>query len=707
MTRGGDAGPWLEGLGAPGPQRLRQVIFSVMHWLSFHSPFPGLALAWLAVSSPAAEAGARLHLERAANSPWPAAVSTFELWPSLPAPTRFALYTSDGKPVAAQVLWSATGEPVRVQFDTSPGASRYVVRFETNAAPATGPWRPQAGVLLETRACRPGPVNTLPEVNRLLGGAGPTYGHGFVPEIFLGTNPFGPSTDYVAIFNGWFQAPKAGEYKFATVSSDASFLRVDGRPVAEWLGRHGPHGGRRGEHGGRVQLKPGLHQIEYVQVQFDGESAALAAWQPPGEERLQVMPASAFLPVGRFRAARFEPGTAPASQLYFEWATVDHCRLGDAAALRVRFELVTPRERRTYKWRFDDGSEETGPVSLHVFALGGLREVTLEAWENNERVAIATTRVRVAPNWSQHDDWRGDVYAEAQKAFLRRDLARMPKADLLAVLALADRADDRPLVSRVGAVLLDRAGEFNTPASAGTFFRLAVAFEHQGDRGDALAERAYRLALAPERNQAAVEEHVKVRLADLLIATGGDLEEAQRLLGTLPPNSLIAEEKRLWHQLQGDLALARGQLEAAQKLLTAAGSGKYPMRFDTARAARLESASIALEQGNLDEAQLALDRLYLERPMERLSLETGLLRVQLDLARKCYRRAFAGATTSKLLAGRDPRRSELIYAQAEAGFALDRKTEAGKAIRELLKDFPYSESAAKAKDKWGKGGVTK
>jgi hypothetical protein len=690
---------------------------SLMHSLSLPSPSRwglrwaarlGVALTWLAQCGQAADGAACLQLEKAANSPWPAAVSTFELWPSLPAPTRFAVFTSDATPVAAQVLWSATGEAVRVQFNTAQGTTRYVVRFETNAAPAPGPWRPHAGVLLETRACRPGPVNTLPEVNRLLGGAGPTYGRGFVPQIFLGANPFGPSTDYVALFSGWFHAPKAGQYTFATASAGASWLRVDGRPVAEWLGQHNPHGGRRGEHGGRVQLKPGPHQIEYVQVQLAGESAAVAAWQPPGEERLQVMPASAFLPVGRFCATGWEPGAAAPSQLYFEWPTLDHCRLGEAAAIRVRFALVNPRAGRTYKWRFDDGSEDTGAVSLHVFALGGLRELTLAAWENNERVATTTTRVRVEPDWSQRDDWRGDVYAEARKEFLRRDLTRMPKPDLLAVLALADRADDRPLVSQVGATLLQRAGEFNTPASAGTFLRLAVAFEHQGDHGDGLAEKAYGLALSSERNQAAVEEHVKVRLADLLIATGGDLAHAEKLLGAGPAGNLTAEEKRLWHRLKGDLALARGQVEAAQKPLASAGGGKSPApRFDAARAARLESASLALAQGNLDEAQQALDQLYTERPVERLSLDTGLLRLRLDLERKCYRRALAGATALRLLAGRDPRRAEVLYAQAQAGLALERKTEAGKAIRELLQDFPYSESAAKAKDQWAKGAATK
>ena len=59
------------------------------------------------------------------------------------------------------------------------------------------------------------------------------------PNIFLGANPFGPSADYIATFTGWFSVPTAAQYTFATASTDASFLEVDNRPVATWLGVHG------------------------------------------------------------------------------------------------------------------------------------------------------------------------------------------------------------------------------------------------------------------------------------------------------------------------------------------------------------------------------------------------------------------------------------------------------------------------------------
>jgi hypothetical protein len=50
----------------------------------------------------------------------------------------------------------------------------------------------------------------------------------------------------------------------------------------------------------------------------------------------------------------------------------------------------------------------------------------------------------------------------------------------------------------------------------------------------------------------------------------------------------------------------------------------------------------------------------------------------------------------------DPRRSEILYALVESGLALGKQEAAQKALGRLLKEFPYSEAAAKAKDRWVK-----
>jgi hypothetical protein len=653
----------------------------------------------VADESPVKTAPLRLRIEPAANGGWPADMGTVELAPCVKSPGPFGVFTATGKPVAFQIYWSASGEPTRIRFDTSSGTNNYYICFATNLPTASGAWKPEAGVLVETRACTEQPVATFPQISGLLATAGSPQGRGYVGDIFTGMNPFGPSSFYIASFSGWFNAPAEGSYRFATVSTDASWLKIDGETVAEWLGKHGYQGGRRGEHAGDIQLRAGRHRLDYVQIQFDGEAAAEAAWQPPGAIRFEIMPTSAFVPVATFRVTGFESADEQEPP-YFEWRTANQCALGDVMALRVRFHVVDNLQRRTYRWHFDDSTETTGVNPEHLFPQPGMRQVTLEAWQRGLCVATNTVRIRVAPNWLQRDSWRDDIFNDVKKDFLQRDLNRTPARDLAAIIDLADHADDRELLTRAGEAMVRRAIEFKSAADGLTFYKLGIGFEHQDDSGDALAEKSFRLALTPGRGTAAIAEKVKLRLADLLIHWSGQFDDAEKLLAGISGNSLTGDEKRLQILCQGDLLLARGKTEAARKQYLAVGQRIAQRNFDIARTARLESADILIERGQFDDAQQAIDWLEMEMPAERMSLDTGLLEIQLELQRKEFQRAFTGCRLLSPVAENEPRRSALLYATIESGMALGKTDEARQAMAQLLKDFPYSEAAAKAKDKW-------
>ena len=107
-----------------------------------------------------------------------------------------------------------------------------------------------------------------------------------------------------------------------------------------------------------------------------------------------------------------------------------------------------------------------------------------------------------------------------------------------------------------------------------------------------------------------------------------------------------------------------------------------------------------LEQNQLDQASSALERLRLEFPQERLSPGTGMLEVNLALRQKEFKRAFTVCQRLLPLANDDLQLPELLYATVESGLALDRQEEANQALKRLVKEFPYSEAAAKANSKW-------
>jgi TolA-binding protein len=174
------------------------------------------------------------------------------------------------------------------------------------------------------------------------------------------------------------------------------------------------------------------------------------------------------------------------------------------------------------------------------------------------------------------------------------------------------------------------------------------------------------------------------------------------MLGTIAGGLLNADERRLWRLLEGDLLLARGQYEQARKQYASMGGKPPDGEWNFARAARLESAAILLEHGRWDDAQAALDNLQMESPLERISLDTGLLTLHLELGRKEFGRALVDGNTLLKAAGDDPRQSEILFTVVEAGLATGKEQEAQKALDRLLKNFPYSEAAAKAKDRWTK-----
>ena len=400
---------------------------------------------------------------------------------------------------------------------------------------------------------------------------------------------------------------------------------------------------------------------------------------------------------------RFDPPSAAPASLYSQWQNVGHSRLGDSLVVKTRFRAVDAGQRREYRWRFDDGGEATGATVQHFFLEAGLRQVTLSAWQNGVCTATNMSRVRINLNWLQRDDWRDDIFNEARNDFLHRNLAPMPPRDLGNVLEWAVRLEDHALLRPVAEVVLKRADELDAAGYGAAFYQLGLNLQHEEDRGDQLAEQALRLAVSSQHLVPAAKERARLRLADLLIHCANQPEEAARLLASVSGNGLTTDERRLSKLLEGDLLLVGGKVDQARNRYTLLG--ELPVKgggrsvFD--HAARLESASLLLQCAQFEDAQHALDLLAFERPLERLALDTGLLRMQVSLKRKEYQRAFVAARMLLPVADGDPRKSSLLHTLVTAGLALGKTTEAQQALTQLLKEFPYSEAAARAKDQWG------
>ena len=649
----------------------------------------------------------RLRLEPVADAKLSAQVGYFELSPVLKITGEIVVLDDQGQPVASKKLWSAPNQPTLFCFDLSRKSKAYYACFGPGLPSAPGGWIPQAGVLLETQPCAENRVvkraqaRDANQVAELIRSAGPAQGRKYVEDMRRSINPFGPSSDYLASFTGWFRVVKAGDYGFATDSSGPSIICVDGRLVADWLGTHPVRPGRKAQHNGTIQLQPGLHCLQYQNLQLEGKNGCEVAWKPPGQKEYDLMAADDFAPVARFRVTQLV-STARPEQVYFNWHTEDVCEFGDLMILRVRFSAVDNGQARQYHWRFDDGSTVTGTTAQHTFVQPGLRQITLTGWAHGELVASNTVRIAVDADGDQPENAKRQErsFPKMKEDLLRQDLGKMPANDLAAMAALAERANDPFFLRQVGKFMVQRAGEFATPAASGQFYRLGLTFAHQGDDGDTFAKTCYQLALAPARARSGVADQARLRLAELLLDTSGQLDEVQSLLRQISGSGLSADEQRLKKCLEGDLLLARGQTEAARQKYLALSPGKPLPNADFTRASRIESVNLMLEQNQLDQASSALERLRLEFPQERLSPGTGMLEVNLALRQKEFKRAFTVCQRLLPLANDDLQLPELLYATVESGLALDRQEEANQALKRLVKEFPYSEAAAKANSKW-------
>lgn len=651
--------------------------------------------------SPLAAAAHRLRIEPARDAAWPASVGYVEISPVLKNASGIGVFDDQGKPVGCKTIWSAANQPTVLSFDTTSKARVYYVCFGSSLPSGPAGWSPQAGVLLETRPCAHARVATSAEVAQVISAAGPVQGRGYVAEMRSAINPFGPSSHYLANYTGWFRVATPNNYGFATDSSGPTILKVDGRLVTTWLGEHNTNRGRRAEHSGILHLEAGLHCLQYQHLQLDGERGCEVAWKPPGWAAYELMRPVDFLPAARFRATGFVSTTQP-GQLYFHWHTEDICGLGDAMMLRVRFVVTDNNQPRKYRWRFDDGGIAAGTDVQHAFVQPGLRQVTLEAWEQGTLVASNTARVWIAADWAAPKWWDEKLYEGMKLDFLRQDLRKIPANELAKLAELAERADDQFFLRNAGKFMVQRAEELATPAAGGQFYRLGRAFAHQGDEGDAQAKTCYQLALAPSRAAGGLANKAKLRLAELLIDVYGQPDEAQSLMRQISGAGLSSDEVRLQKRLEGDLLWARGNIEPARTQYLALTPAKPAGTADLPRLARLEGISLMLEHKQFDEAWEALERLQLEFPLERLAPGTELIEVELALRRNGFRRAFTICQRLLPLADNSLHLPELLYHTVESGLALERRDEAEQALKRLQKEFPYSKAAAEANRKWSK-----
>jgi len=220
-----------------------------------------------------------------------------------------------------------------------------------------------------------------------------------------------------------------------------------------------------------------------------------------------------------------------------------------------------------------------------------------------------------------------------------------------------------------------------------------------------LAERALRAALALSRETPQVREKARLELARFLLHCKGDTDAAWKLLQGIEEASLPAADRRLGQLCKGDVHLARGDVDAARKMYLQAGRAaeQSDVQYAVKRRMRIETARDYLKREEYDAVVDVMEDIERDTPLDRLNVETGLVVVKARTGRKEYPFAFWRCHRLLNAIPMNEKRADVLFELIVVSKLMERDDFAGETLKKLLDEHPYSEAAARAKDRWGAG----
>ena len=610
--------------------------------------------------------------------------------------------TASGAPVPHRVLLRRAGDDfVRLAFEMKPGARRYAVHFANPRARPSREARPRRGLLLETFRFRGGTPGNLRGMRDILKRAeGHPFGADFVPNVFHGHNPFGPTVEMVSRYTGVLNCPETGTYTFATSSDDASFLLIYGALVVQWPGWHGAVGDAR--HKATKSLRRGPHSFEYLHVNGSAETIAVAAWKTPSGKRIVPIPPRAFPPVARGRftfAERLGARVMP----HFEAEPAGDCWFKGRWAHRLVLRDLTGEApaARSVRWDFGDGTSSTGGSPEHVYLRSGVFRITMTV-KSVGRTASVTNRVRVERIWSRQTRKVTEPPARYARLVRGYDFSRLEARSLEAAGVLFKSAGAEHDEERVLRALVSRPAEVDERV----YFE-AVAWlvrrwrEHARSRPEALK------LLGQAETHLAKTAKLRARIwrerGDVFLYYEKDLDRAlgeyDKVVGRLA-EKLEDHIIRITKIRIGDVFRKKGNFEKARAAYRDAERFRiHGVRGDPSvrRGTLLQAAEQEVARGRSESALDGLDVLEWEFPLEKLAGPSSLLRARAELARKNTEEALVQLDDLVRVAPRSNHAAEALFQAAEIERKLGRTAGAVRRYERIVKEHLDSPRATDAR----------
>jgi hypothetical protein len=434
----------------------------------------------------------------------------------------------------------------------------------------------------------------------------------------------------------------------------------------------------------------------------------LAAWQKP-RGKLAVMTRSDFLPIRRYVATDTEHKEPAKDAVSFAWQTVDDWRAGqrEAALVRVRFTVTTPRQSRnnSYRWSYGDATIETGPTVEYVFLRPGMRAVTLEVLNGQKVLGKVTHKIHahVFPDKIYLDPADPNTF---EKAVSECDFAKVPVGDLVNLYTFADALKRPTWKQRATAVLTTRVNELVAESEnwdfcfeLGEYLRSAPVQQY---------EDALKLFTRLGENSAGnrrVQQKAMVCQAELLTQCFGEAQPAMEILSQAAKQEVA--DKQMTHRLrmaQAEALTALGKKQRATEVLQnlqmgsdTTGDAKQRIKhMGMLRHARL-LADNTNDSVQVDYAAGSIESILANEPLSILMPAVNLVRLDVHLARREYLIAFHLAERLEHLGFGNRDQLAVLVRKVKALCAMQ-QVERAKAVYESMEsDFPHNPATAEAK----------
>lgn len=521
---------------------------------------------------------------------------------------------------------------------------------------------------------------------------------GLVANIARRDNPFGPDDRYSSAHVGFLNITKPGRYYLATISDDASEVRVNGRTVASWPAQRARRDGRRGEFGDWVELDAGRHRLEYFHFQNGGDQEMHLVWRTPemGAEDLPVtVPASAFVQSGRAHVQRAD-GRDGAPLAWFEFGAESYVWYGSRP-----LNLFSLRAAVTGQWDVA-GLRVTADRLRWLFEGEGPHEVTFQVGRSRCTLPVAFGNPPGRISFDNPNQRR--IYTEALRLRCRAVSApRRPCADwtdsfwetLLAVLA---PGEGRELLDEVMGRSRPDVLALKTPdrwTLEDHYWRLLCAAAAGGDRDAARAALEWVDRFLREERDNARRFHWQLARVEFTLFELDNVEQARQLIRDLRDlaNAAGADARLTWQVRQGDIERLAGQLDRARQLYSAvqdeAGRGRRDWRAAAVRqASYYEEVRSALRQGAWTEARERLGRWERELPMSKLEGDFTLAEARYWIAMELPHRALRQLLAFRQQTELSPFLAEAMELERDCLIALKRYEELGPLVADMQKRFP-------------------